>query len=163
MTRAAAPKLVARKTVEPSATIIDLAGTVNEHAEAALAQVFREVHGVVRVVFRDVPFINSYGLMLLAGHFQRIVRDHTIEFAECPEFVVDQFQMLDFAKYGKIISFYLRYFCERCETEDLRLITTDEDVKRSPDGSLQPPRVACSCSAIMEPVDSLEFLAEHRR
>lgn len=141
-------------------TTIVLAGVIDEAASQALSSAFTDVDGVVRVNFRGINRINSYGIGLLMKHLSQIFRDHRVEFVECSETIVDQFQMLDFSVYGRITSFMIRYFCPSCSAEEGRLLSIS-DVSTGPDGTLGAPQFDCSCGGALRIDDSLEFLADH--
>lgn len=152
--------LEVRKSRDGELTTIVLVGVIDEAASEVLTSAFADVRGLVRINFRGIRRINSYGIGLLMKHLSQIVRDHRVEFVECSETIVDQFQMLDFSVYGRITSFVIRYFCPSCSAEEGRLLSIS-DVSLGPDGALSAPEYKCGCGGALRVDDSLEFLADH--
>ena len=143
-------------------TEIRLAGTIDEHAAAALQRGFSNPVGTIRLNLRDVQRINSFGIGILMRHLGAVSAQHKVEFGECSDVIVDQFQMLDFSRYGRITSFFARYLCQRCEAQESFLLVIGRDLqvdKRS--GSVRAPEFPCSCSGSFAVDDSLEFVIEH--
>ena len=91
-----------------------------------------------------------------------ISREHDVEFAECTELMVDQFQMLQFSRYGKITSFQARFACAACGRTELRLLDVKRDLQIDVAArEVQTPPIACTCGGQLVVDDSLEFVLEY--
>ena len=71
-----------------------LVGCVDERASAQLDVLLSVTTPRVTFNFRGVTEVNSRGLGSLMKTLDDLCRDHVIEYAECPDFVVDCLQML---------------------------------------------------------------------
>ncbi len=142
-------------------TTIMIAGVLDETSQRALEAAFAELDDLIELNLRGVKRINSYGIGMLMKHLSRVSRDHRIEFVECSEMIVDQFQMLDFALYGRIKSLFMRYYCSRCRREDVKLLDLEQDIRVRDDGEIMAPEYPCSCTGRLAADESLEFLADH--
>jgi anti-anti-sigma regulatory factor len=138
-------------------TTVVLAGVIDETSAEALSAAFLRVEAILEINFRGISRINSYGIGLLMKHFGQLSRSHRIEFVECSATIVDQFQMLDFSMYGRIGSFFIRYYCARCGAEEDRLLQVGEDIS----AEKAPPDFVCDCGGRLEVDEALDFLAEH--
>ena len=107
------------------------------------------------------PPISSYGVGLLIRQLSAISREHKVEFAQCSETMVDQFQMLQFSNYGRITSFQARYACPRCDRQDLKMldVATLKVDKRT--HTVLSPEFPCACGGKLVVDDSLEFVIDH--
>ena len=143
-------------------TEIRFAGRLDELASGTLEAALGEMRTRVRINFREVTRISSYGIGLLMRCLGNASSGREIEFTECSEVVVDQFQMLDFSRYGRITSFYARYYCSRCDKQDevLLVIARDLAIDRA-SSAVQAPEFACSCGGTSTVDDSLEFVIDH--
>src|SRR5262245_34710538 len=83
-----------------------LSGRIDESSAPQLESAFSKLHGRARLDLRDVERINSYGLGILMRLLDRLTKEAIVEFSRLSEVMVDHFQMLDFSRYGRIISFY---------------------------------------------------------
>src|SRR5262245_51497138 len=119
--------LRADTTQRGDATEIVLIGAIDQNAAQTLEGAFARIEGrKVRISFRGVERINSYGISLLLRLLDKNARTHTVEFVECTEPIVDQFQMLDFSRYGRIKSLFVLYWCRSCGREDRILVQIGE-------------------------------------
>src|SRR5688572_26004591 len=84
---------------------IFIKGHIGEQALADLENAFSHPRGVLKIDFSGVERINSLGLGILMRLLESTSRDHEIQYVACPEVIVDHFQMLDFSRYGHIVSF----------------------------------------------------------
>jgi anti-anti-sigma regulatory factor len=146
--------------IEPGMLELRLRGILDEHAIGALENAFLKLRDHrVRIDFSGVVRTSSFGLGVLMRLLNVISRDNPVEFARLSEVMVDHFQMLDFSRYGRIVSFDSRYYCARCGREDWRLVQVDE-LGRNGEEYVAPTH-PCSCGSRMEIDESLDFLAEH--
>ncbi len=143
-----------------NASILTFAGLIDQAGTAAFEELSSAtLKPLIEISFRGVTRINSYGIGLLMKFLGRRSRDHRIEYWECPEVIVDQFQMLDFSRYGRIRSFFVRYRCETCFHEELRLLNTGD--VRAEGSEVFAPVFPCTCGQKQEVDELLDFLLDH--
>lgn len=152
--------LIVQRTDADRRTVIHLEGVIDEGAAGSLQSAFADPARLIQVNFRGIKRINSYGIGLLMKHLGQVSRGHSVEFVECSATIVDQFQMLDFSMYGRIRSFFIRYYCEGCGAEEEKLLTVELDVQNT-DREPTVPSYACPCGGQLSVDESLEFLVEH--
>jgi anti-anti-sigma regulatory factor len=141
-------------------TFVELSGLINEMSRVALDQAFSDLERQVVISFRGVTRINSYGVKLLVELLARVSLEHSLEFVECSETVVDQFLLVDFGRYGRFKSFVLRYDCESCGGEQGRLVDVDRDIRRDGRHRVTAPSFACKCGGTLFTQDSIDFLLD---
>jgi anti-anti-sigma regulatory factor len=139
---------------------IIIKGVVDESAGPLFDSVSRRISGTVRLNMAGVSRINSFGIGVLMRFLSRVSAQHEVLFENCSEAMVDQFQMLEFSIYGRIKSFYILYYCERCEREERSLIDIARDI-RVDSGSPQLELRRCRCGGLLAPEDSVEFVQDH--
>ncbi len=138
-------------------TEIRFDGTIDHRSAPEFARLFAELQKTVCLNFREVSRIDSYGVGLLMRHLAALAGAHEVELAECSETMVDQFQMLNFSRYARIVSFQARYACAKCERLDTMLLDVRRDLRR--DGNaVVAPSFPCTCGGRLEVDDSLEFV-----
>jgi len=143
-------------------TDVTLRGVIDEHSADVLQSAFQNLEGIVRLRLGEVEKINSCGIEELMKVLDVVAQDHTVEYCECPEVIVDQFQMMDFSMYGRISSFYIRYLCESCGTEKMVLLDVAKDLTIQPEGrEIEAPTFDCTCGAKLRIDDYLDFLDDH--
>jgi anti-anti-sigma factor len=143
-------------------TEIRLAGTLDQTTGAEFSRAFETIRGTVCLNLREVIYISSYGIGLLMRQLAAINRDHKVEFAECSETMVDQFQMLEFSSYGRITSFQARYACARCGRPDVVLLDISRDLEVDVVArTVRSPEFSCTCGGRLTVDDSLDFVVEH--
>lgn len=143
-------------------TEIRLAGTIDHMSAGELAHAFEHLRGTVCLNLREVIRISSYGVGLLMRHLAAISSQHKVEFAECSEAMVDQFQMLQFSRYGRITSFQAHYACARCNRTDVILLDIRSDLRVVlPARMVRAPEYSCPCGGQLLVDASLEFVIEH--
>lgn len=140
-------------------TEIILGGVVDDHART-LFEGLRTSARRIRFTLRDVTRITSSGVVAFLRLVSGMRVDHEIEFAQCSSIVVDQLQMLEFSRYGRIVSFFATYVCGSCGEEDNRLLAVAE-LGVGDDGTVQAPSAWCSCGGPLIVDDSLDFVREH--
>ena len=147
---------------EDTRTVIRLAGRIDHTSVADFASAFMSLRGTVVLNLRDVTSITSYGMGLLMRHLTAITDKHRVEFAECSETMVDQFQMLQFSCYGRITSFKARYACARCERTDSIMLDVRRDLQvTAATRTVRSPEFPCRCGGRLVVDDSLEFVIQH--
>ena len=159
------PDLSAEVQHDGDDTEIRLRGIINELSDDALRGAFADARSTVRINLRDVRRINSRGLAILVRLLDELHEQYRIEYAECSEVIVDQFQMLEFSRYGRMVSFFIRYRCERCGNEESRLVDVARDVSVTPnlDRVAAPAQECSGCCGTLVVDDSLDFVLDHLR
>jgi anti-anti-sigma regulatory factor len=143
-------------------TEIRIVGTLDHTGAAEFEQAFTSLRGTVVLNLGGITRITSYGVGMLMRHLAAIGNQHKVEFAECSETMVDQFQMLQFSRYGKITSFHARYACTRCGRNDVVLLDLQRDLKvNAATRDVRSPEFPCACGGRLIVDDSLEFVIEH--
>lgn len=142
-------------------TEIRFAGKIDHTSASEFSAAFEQLRGTVCLQLRQVTYISSYGVGLLIRQLAAISGHHKVEFAECSETMVDQFQMLEFSRYGRIVSFQARYACARCGRTDVVLLVVRELEIDFTARAVRAPEFACSCGGRLLIDDSLEFVIEH--
>jgi anti-anti-sigma factor len=84
-------------------TEIQLTGEIDHFGASEFAGAFATLKKTVCINLGNVRYISSYGVGLMLKQMAAISREHKVEFAECTEMMVDQFQMLQFSRYGRIV------------------------------------------------------------
>ncbi|MBA3501524.1 MAG: STAS domain-containing protein [Myxococcota bacterium] len=143
-------------------TEIRLVGSIDHNSAQQFGKAFEgELRPTVSLNLKDVRSISSYGVGLLLRHLSAISRQRKVEFAQCSETMVDQFQMLQFGHYGRITSFRARYACPRCErTDEVMLDVAKLSVDRA-SRVVKSPDFPCACGGKLVVDDSLEFVIDH--
>lgn len=142
-------------------TEIRFAGKIDHTSASEFSSAFEWLRGTVCLHLRQVTDISSYGVGLLIRQLAAISGQHKVEFAECSETMVDQFQMLEFSRYGRITSFQARYACARCDRTEVRLLIVRELAIDAAARSVRAPNYSCACGGRLLVDDSLEFVIEH--
>jgi len=141
--------------------VIHFAGRIDHASAEKFTGAFEKLRGTVCLNLRKVTYISSYGVGLLIRKLSAISSEHKVEFAECSETMVDQFQMLQFSRYGKITSFQARHVCARCNRMELVLLTQrDLQIDREK-SAVRSPAFPCVCGGQLAVDDSLEFMLDH--
>lgn len=134
----------------PGRTVLQVAGTIDEHADLTA---LGNPTGVVEVNLRDVKRINSYGVRAWIDAIRRVPADVSLIFTHCPPMVIDQMNMVEgLLGHGRLASFYAPMVCHSCDAERLEFV--DVAVCSAAGGKL--PNVMCpECGARMA-VDDIE-------
>lgn len=92
----------------------------------------------VDIDLKNVSGINSCGIREWVKWMQA-AKATPLYFFECPKVFIDQVNMVDgfLPPNGKIMSFYVPYFCEESESEKIVLYTFGKEYD---DSGLRPPR-----------------------
>ena len=139
---------------------IVIKGVVDESAGPLFESVSRQISGTVRLNMAGVSRINSFGIGVLMRFLSRVSPQHEVFFENCSEAMVDQFQMLEFSIYGRIKSFYMVYYCERCDREERSLIDIARDIHVD-SGIPHLHEKRCRCGGLLAPEDSVDFVRDH--
>jgi hypothetical protein len=84
--------------------------------------------GELTVNFKDVSRVNSCGVREWVNILPKIPAG-TLRYEECPLVVVKQLNAVpDFQGKASVVSFFAPYFCEGCDAEAVRLLTTESVV-----------------------------------
>jgi anti-anti-sigma regulatory factor len=76
--------------------------------------------------FKNVESINSLGVRAWVN-FVKLLKDKDICFEECPPIIVRQMNMIpSFTGNAKVLSVYVPYVCDNCDSEDLVLVKNDQ-------------------------------------
>jgi anti-anti-sigma regulatory factor len=142
-------------------TEIRFRGRITEASTEAMTEAFSDPVGLVRLDL-EVERINSFGLGVLTKLLAASAQNHPIEFTRCSEMIVDSIQILGLSRYGRLISFFSRYLCDRCSKEDMRLLDIARDLVVSADGSeVRAPLYRCDCGGSLRVDEALDFVTEH--
>jgi anti-anti-sigma regulatory factor len=142
-------------------THISLKGIIDEPTSTILEDAFSGLVGKVSIDLGGVERVTSYGLGVLMRLLSAASKVHKIEYVACSEIIVDQFQMLDFSRYGRIASMFVRYECEHCSATATKLVHVKNDLVRSASGAIEAPPMSCRCGGKMRSQESLDFVTEH--
>ena len=142
-------------------TEIRLGGIIDHTSADEFAKAFQTLRATVCLNLREVTRISSYGVGLLIRQLSAISREHKVEFAQCSETMVDQFQMLQFSNYGRITSFQARYACPRCDRQELRMLEVAKLKVDKRTDTVVSPAFPCACGGKLVVDDSLEFVIDH--
>jgi hypothetical protein len=71
--------------------------------------------------------------------------------------------MLDFSRYGRIASMFVRYECETCGAQNTVLLDVKKDLRRTKERGIVAPPIECRCGGSLVVGESLDFVAEHVR
>jgi len=76
--------------------------------------------------FKGIDSINSLGVRAWVN-FVKSMSDKEIFFEECPTIIVRQMNMIpSFLSGAKVLSVYVPYVCDSCDTENLVLVQNDQ-------------------------------------
>jgi len=143
-------------------TELRFSGEIDHFGANAFADAFATLRKTVCINFKNVRYISSYGVGLMLRQMAAISREHHVEFAECTELMVDQFQMLQFSRYGKITSFQARFACAACGRTELRLLDVKRDLEIDVAArEVRARPIPCTCGSELVVDDSLEFVLEY--
>ena len=154
--------LIVTVTHSDDRTEIRFEGEIDHFAFTEFDSAFAILRKTVCINLGNVSYISSYGVGLILRQMATISREHRVEFAECTEMIVDQFQMLQFSRYGRITSFQARFACAKCERTEVRLLDVKRDLKiDATSREVHAPELACSCGGQLCVDDSIEFIIDY--
>lgn len=143
-------------------TELRFSGEIDHFGAGAFADAFATLRKKVCINLGNVRYISSYGVGLMLRQMAVISREHEVEFAECTELMVDQFQMLQFSRYGRITSFQARFVCSSCQRTEVRLLDVKRDLRiDTASREVHVVALACGCGGELVVDDSLEFVLEY--
>ncbi len=111
-----------------------------------------DLNSVKKVVIdlNGIRAINSVGIREWLAWIRPVAQAATITLERCPKSMVLQFNMVDgfLPPKAKVSSFYVPYFCEKCDFEGSHLFTMGKDVTNGPNGPVINfnAKAASSCS-----------------
>lgn len=113
--------------------VLTFEGPIDE--ESTLPEVPEGVKAVT-VDLQFVKSINSYGIREWLNWVRPLAARAKIEFINCPKSIVLQFNTVEgFLPQGaSVSSFYVPYFCEKCDREKSVLFTLGQEVKKTSNG-----------------------------
>jgi hypothetical protein len=103
----------------PDVTTVALTGDVNEHVDQALREIRTQIKGH-QIVFDmgGVGVLNSVGCSTWLAHIKAF-DGFTVRFVNCQyTFVTLAMLVPELIGRGQIESFFVRYYCEHCDTGD---------------------------------------------
>ena len=143
-------------------TELRFAGEIDHFGANAFADAFTTLRKTVSINFSGVRYISSYGVGLMLRQLSSVSREHDVEFADCTELMVDQFQMLQFSRYGRITSFQARFACAACQRTEVRMLDVKRDLRvDAASREVHASGLACTCGSQLVVDDSLEFILEY--
>jgi anti-anti-sigma regulatory factor len=115
--------LTANVEKKPTGTLAVLNGVIDDQAD--LDALLGPPPKVLRVDCGGVSRVNSVGVKAWFKYFEKARQQGTkLEFVECSPVIVQQLNaLMNFACGGRVISFHLSYYCQRCSkffTESVR-------------------------------------------
>lgn len=109
-------------------------GAIDEDTEFPALSL--EAVKTVVIDLNGVRSINSVGIREWLAWIRPVAQTAEITLERCPKSMVLQFNMVDgFLPAGtKVTSFYVPYFCEKCDYEGSHLLTVGKDIVNDPAG-----------------------------
>jgi len=109
-------------------------GSIDEDAEFPLIEL-----ATVKKVFIDlngIRGINSTGIREWLDWIRPISQSVEITLERCPKSIVLQFNMVAgfLPPKARVTSFYLPYYCDKCDYEGSHLVTVGQNVSKGPKG-----------------------------
>ncbi len=124
--------LTAQLTRIENGTIFALAGTIDEEADFGTLEI-----GDSKLLIFDlqkVTRINSIGIRSWIIWFNQFSQEVKIIFRNCPKSIVDQFNIVEnlLPSNALVESFYVVFYCERCDSEKPLLLNCSLDLEIEP-------------------------------
>ena len=114
---------------KPSGQVVLLKGFIDEDTNFAG---ILKIKGPVIFNFKDVTGINSCGIRAWVN-FIKDLGETDVLYEECPPLVVRQMNMIpSFVGHATVLSVFVPYVCDECETEKLVLATKEEFKAKPP-------------------------------
>lgn len=110
---------------------LQLSGVLNEYADLSLDDI--DLRGIDKLVvdFEKLKYLNSSGIKIWILLMDKLSQEPNLklEFIKCPKFIIDQINTIQgfIPDNGKIVSFYVPIFCERCNKSFKSLETEERD------------------------------------
>ena len=94
------------------------------------------IHPNVRIELQGVKTINSVGIREWLNWIRPLSEAARITLVRCPKALVFQLNMVEgfLPKSGRVESFYVPYFCEKCDKEQNVLFTVGKEASAGPAG-----------------------------
>ncbi len=104
--------------------VIRFGGAITEDAGVQFIQLYGQTGAKVLFNFRDVTNINSNGLRAWMVFLRDFQNDRELALEECTPVIVNQMNMLpSFTQKAKVLSVYVPFHCESCQTMTMTLMT----------------------------------------
>ncbi len=141
--------------------VVMVSGSFDEYCN--FDDVDLDIQMKVDVNLKNVTFINSPGVRNWINFIHDVSLSREVTFVECPTIVMEQFFMIyDFGGKGEIKTFYVPYYCSKCDESSEILVLSEDYLKEKID--LEDMGVKCSkCNEPMEieeEIDKYEMLFE---
>jgi hypothetical protein len=145
--------------------VVQLRGEINENAD--FSELLARLRGDVDLELEGITRINSCGVREWVN-FVRDLRVTSLRFTRCsPTVVVQLNTIFNFRGRARVFSFLAPYVCERCHTDEYKILEVEEHF--GPENRLHPtvPAFRCPrCGGVMMfdelPERYLSFLAEEQ-
>ena len=137
-----------KMTFEPELTTAHLRGHVDEHVGQALAEIRRQIRTRRAVLeLSGLGILNSVGVSIWLAHIKAF-DDLELGLAQCPyPFTSLALLVPELAGNGRIQSFYVRYYCDRCgDDEEQQGLVTAADAQAL---RAYPPLACRRCGTAM--------------
>lgn len=125
-----------------------LEGSIDEDAEFPVVDT-NTVKSVI-IDLNGIRAINSVGIREWLAWIRPLSQGVAITLERCPKAMVLQFNMVDgfLPPKAKVSSFYVPYFCEKCDFEGSHLFTMGKHVTNGPNGPVISfnAKAASNCS-----------------
>lgn len=109
--------------IKGDSKIVMLRGTIDEDTDFAP---IAKLGDSLTFNFKHIDSINSLGVRAWVN-FVKGISDKELFFEECPPIIVRQMNMIpSFSGGAKVLSVYVPYVCDACDTESLVLVQHDE-------------------------------------
>lgn len=120
---------------------VRLAGNITEDSQ--IEELAKDLKPFVVLDLLDVKRINSYGIRQWVNVMKKIHGEvKQLVFHRCPPAFVEQFNMIsNFGGGGLVYSFFLPFYCEACDCEELELYSLPGG--KTPDDTPELPAPAC--------------------
>jgi anti-anti-sigma regulatory factor len=128
----------------PGFTTVEFVGEIDEHAD--FSELRRQLRGSVVFRLSEIRRINSCGVREWVNFVRDLPNVQELVFSYCSPAIVTQLNMIyNFRGSASVRSFYAPYVCERCNTEEERLLDVDTHFSGGNVGD--PPSFQCErCS-----------------
>ena len=127
-------ELKAQMTAGPTGLVIVLEGSIDE--DVKFPAVDASKHAAIRVDLQGVKTINSVGIREWLNWIRPLAEARPVTLSKCPKALVFQLNMVEgfLPKNGTVDSFFVPFFCEKCDKEQSVLFTVGKEVTAGPSG-----------------------------
>ncbi len=116
------------EAINGDSIVLTFEGTIDEDVQ--FPPVDLSGHSKITIDLQAVKAINSVGIREWLNWIRPIADKAVIELINCPKALVFQFNMVEgfLPKNAHVHSFYVPFFCEKCDREDNVLFTVGHEV-----------------------------------